>query len=79
MVLLADVGGISGVRTTLSSVKVPPDVINDIVAILAETSPDNLAPTQAATGEGRLVRLRRGALSTSARTPPSPPSSSRTP
>jgi hypothetical protein len=45
MVLLADVGGISGVRTTLSSVKVPPDVINDIVAIL-ETSPDDLAPTQ---------------------------------
>jgi hypothetical protein len=45
MVLLADVGGISGVRTTLNSVKVPPDVINDIVAIL-ETSPDDLAPNQ---------------------------------
>jgi hypothetical protein len=45
MVLLADVGGISGVRSTLSSVKVPPDVINDIVAIL-ETSPDDLAPKQ---------------------------------
>ncbi|KRF35276.1 hypothetical protein [Nocardioides sp. Soil805] len=45
MVLLADVGGISGVRSTLSSVKVPPDVINSIVAIL-ETSPDELAPNQ---------------------------------
>jgi hypothetical protein len=45
MVLLADVGGISGVRSTLSSVKVPPDVINGIVAIL-ETSPDDLAPNQ---------------------------------
>jgi hypothetical protein len=45
MVLLADVGGISGVRSTLSSVKVPPDVINSIVAIL-ETSPDDLAPDQ---------------------------------
>ena len=40
MVMLADVGGISGVRTTLSSVKVPPDVIDEIVKILEETSGD---------------------------------------
>ena len=38
MVLLADVGGISGVRSTLSSVKVPPNVIEEIVKILEETS-----------------------------------------
>jgi hypothetical protein len=38
MVMLADVGGISGIRTTLSSVKVPPDVIDEIVKVLEETS-----------------------------------------
>ena len=48
MVLLADVGGISGVRSTLSSVKVPPNVIEEIVKILEETSgtlsPEGLRP-----------------------------------
>lgn len=38
MVLLADVGGLSGVSTTLASVKVPPDVIKQIVKILADNS-----------------------------------------
>jgi hypothetical protein len=45
VIMLSDVGGISGVRSTLSSVKVPPDVINGIVAIL-QSSPDELAPQQ---------------------------------
>jgi hypothetical protein len=34
MVLLADVGGVSGVRSTLSSVRVSPDVIEQIVKFL---------------------------------------------
>lgn len=38
--VLSDVGGISGVRSTLTSVKVPPDVIEEIVAILEENSGD---------------------------------------
>jgi len=38
MVLLADVGGISGVRSTLTSVKVPPDVIEQIVRFLNRTA-----------------------------------------
>lgn len=38
MVLLADVGGISGVRSALNSVKVPPNVIEEIVGILEEKS-----------------------------------------
>jgi hypothetical protein len=38
MVLLADVGGISGVRSTLTSVKVPPDVIEQIVKFLKTTA-----------------------------------------
>jgi hypothetical protein len=40
MVLLADVGGISGVRDTLTSVKVPPDVIEQIVKFLKTTAGD---------------------------------------
>lgn len=40
MVLLADVGGLGGVRNTLNAVKVPPDVINNIVQILESTSGD---------------------------------------
>lgn len=38
MVLLSDVGGVSGVTQTLKSVAVPPDVINTIVEILQENS-----------------------------------------
>lgn len=38
MVLLADVGGVSGVVGTLTSISVPPDVINDIVSILTSES-----------------------------------------
>lgn len=38
MVMLADVGGISGIKSTLGAVKVPPDVIDDIVAIITATS-----------------------------------------
>ncbi len=38
MVLLADVGGVGGVVGTLSSIAVPPDVINDIVTILTSES-----------------------------------------
>ena len=76
MVLLADVGGISGVRSTLSSVKVPPDVINGIVAIL-ETSPDDWRPTSC--GPSRTPGSgRRGAVGTSARTPPRPTEARRT-
>lgn len=37
-VMLSDVGGISGVRTTLNAVSVPPDVIEEIVAIIQSTS-----------------------------------------
>lgn len=52
MVLLSDVGGITGVRTTLSSVRVPPSVIEEIVKILEETSgtlrPDGLRPVNGA-------------------------------
>ena len=40
MVMLADVGGISGIKSTLGAVKVPPDVIDDIVAIVMATSGD---------------------------------------
>jgi hypothetical protein len=40
MVLLSDVGGISGVRSTLTSVKVPPDVIEQIVKFLQTTAGD---------------------------------------
>ena len=40
MVLLADVGGISGIKSTLGAVKVPPDVIEDIVAIIMATYGD---------------------------------------
>ena len=40
MVLLADVGGISGVRSTLTSVRVPPDVIEQIVKFLKGTAGD---------------------------------------
>ena len=50
--LLADVGGISGVRSTLSSVKVPPDVIEEIVAILEDDAgrpgPRRLPPVKGA-------------------------------
>ena len=38
--MLSDVGGISGVRSTLTSVRVPPDVIEEIVAVLEENSGD---------------------------------------
>ncbi len=38
MVLLADVGGVGGVVSTLTSIAVPPDVINDIVSILTSES-----------------------------------------
>jgi hypothetical protein len=40
MIMLSDVGGLSGVRSALNSVKVPPDVINNIVSVLEETSRD---------------------------------------
>lgn len=40
MVLLADVGGSTGVRTALNSVKVPPDVIEQIVRFLESTAGD---------------------------------------
>ena len=40
MVMLADVGGMSGVIAALNSVKVPPDVINNIVSILEYNSRD---------------------------------------
>lgn len=46
--LLSDVGGISGVRSTLTSVKVAPDVIDEIVAILEENS-GQLDPAQFST------------------------------
>lgn len=50
MVLLADVGGSSGVRTALNSVKVPPDVIEQIVKFLESTSggfdPDAFTPVK---------------------------------
>ncbi|WP_159081372.1 hypothetical protein [Nocardioides sediminis] len=46
--MLSDVGGVSGVRSTLSSVKVPPDVIEQIVKFLETTSgefdPDGFTP-----------------------------------
>lgn len=45
MVLLADIGGITGAINQLSTLKLPPDVIKDIVAIL-ESSPDELAPKE---------------------------------
>lgn len=38
MVMLSDVGGVGGVRTTLNSVKVPPDVIEQIVKFLQTTA-----------------------------------------
>lgn len=38
MVLLADVGGMTGVAKTLTSVSVPPDVIEEIVKILQQES-----------------------------------------
>jgi hypothetical protein len=48
MVLLADVGGSVGVRSALTSVKVPPDVIDQIVKFLETTSggfdPDGFTP-----------------------------------
>ncbi len=40
MIMLSDVGGISGVRSTLNTVNVPPDVIEEIVAIIESTSGD---------------------------------------
>jgi hypothetical protein len=50
MVLLADVGGSIGVRTALSSVKVPPDVIEQIVKFLDTTSgefdPEGFTPVK---------------------------------
>lgn len=41
MIMLSDVGGVSGVRDALNAVKVPPDVINNIVSIL-ESNSENL-------------------------------------
>ena len=38
MVLLADVGGLMGVRDTLNAISVPPDVIEDIIKILQQES-----------------------------------------
>jgi hypothetical protein len=38
MIMLSDVGGVSGVRSALNAVKVPPDVINNIVSILESNS-----------------------------------------
>jgi hypothetical protein len=38
MVLLADVGGLTGVRNTLNSILVPPQVIEEIMAILQQES-----------------------------------------
>lgn len=38
MLMLSDVGGLSGVRDALNAVKVPPDVINNIVSILESNS-----------------------------------------
>lgn len=38
MIMLSDVGGLSGVRDTLKAVAVPPDVINNIVSILEANS-----------------------------------------
>lgn len=41
MIMLSDVGGSIGVINALNAVKVPPDVINDIVSIL-ESNSENL-------------------------------------
>ena len=38
MIMLSDVGGVGGVRDALNAVKVPPDVINNIVSILESNS-----------------------------------------
>ena len=38
MVLIADVGGMSGIANTLQSVSVPPDVIEEIIKILQQES-----------------------------------------
>lgn len=38
MIMLSDVGGVVGVRDALNAVKVPPDVINNIVSILESNS-----------------------------------------
>ncbi len=50
MVMLADVGGVSGVRSTLNSVKVPPDVIEQIVKFLEVTAggldPEGFTPVK---------------------------------
>lgn len=50
MVLLADVGGITGVVSTLSSFKVPPNVIEEIVGVLeassGELNPDGFRGVQ---------------------------------
>ena len=50
MVLFADVGGVDGVRSTLSSVKIPPDVIDQIVKFLDAMSRgfdlDNFTPVK---------------------------------